>query len=63
MYKLTLGVLEQEYLDLDPAMIDCFEIYPDADFSDWHDESGHVQMDIFENNKSSLVVGTIKELP
>lgn len=63
MYKLVLGVLEQEYPDLDSAMEDCFEIYPDADFSNWNEKDKSTWMDIYENNKSSLVVGIIKELP
>ncbi len=63
MYLLNIGEIEQEYPDLDSAMVDCFEVYPDADFSNWNENENATWMNIYENNKtSSLIVGTITEI-
>ena len=62
MFKLILGTLEEEYPDLDAAMIDCFNIYPDADFSNWNEDETVTWMDIFENNSSDTVIGKIVEV-
>jgi hypothetical protein len=62
MYKLTLGAIEQNYPDLDSAMTDCFEIYPNADFSNWNEKDKFTWMDIYENNKTSVIIGTIQEV-
>jgi len=62
MYKLSLGVIEENYPDLDQAMEDCFLLFPDADFSNWNEDNNSTWMDIYENNKTSLIIGTIQEV-
>ena len=63
MFVLELGSIKEEYPDLDSAMIDCFEVYPDADFSDWHESGTQTWMVVYENNKTnSIAVGRILEV-
>lgn len=63
MFILELGSIKEEYPDLDSAMIDCFEVYPDADFSDWNELGTETWMTIYENNKTnSIIVGRITDV-
>lgn len=63
MFRMEIGAIVEIYLDLDSAMIDCFGVYPDADFSNWHETATETWMDIYEdNNITSSIVGRIIEI-
>ena len=62
MYKLQLGAIKETYDDLDSAMIDCFGIYPDADFSNWNSTTTETWMDIYMSCADNEIIGTIKEV-
>lgn len=63
MFTLEIGAIVQEYDELDSAIVDCFEIYPDADFSDWQEDTKASWMTIYENNDRKNIIGKIIELP
>ena len=60
MYIMTLDSISEKYDDLDQAMHDCFNIFPNASFSEWQETATETWMDIINND---IVVGKIFEVP
>jgi len=50
--------LEEQCNDIDQAMNMCFEIFPDADFKGWQENSSEAWLDIISDN---ITVGKIIE--
>ena len=44
-------------------MNDCFEVFPEADFSLWNENLVETWQDVFESRENRTVVGKIIELP
>jgi len=63
MFRLTIGVVWQDYPSLDSAMQDCMELFPSADFSLWNDSQTEVWQDVFESHENKTVIGKIVEFP
>lgn len=59
--QLILGSIEEHYDDIDSAMNDCFGIYPDAFFSEWHENGTETWLDIFASYADRTIVGRIME--
>jgi len=62
MYVIQIGVLENSEQNLDNSMNSCFDIFPEACFSDWNSNETESWLDIFEDSTKSKVIGKIFEV-
>ena len=58
MYIIVVDSIEEICNDIDSAMNMCFEIFPDAVFKGWHENSSESWLDIISDN---ITVGKIIE--
>ena len=58
MYTIVVDSIEEICNDIDSAMNMCFEIFPDAEFKGWNENSTESWLDIISENTT---VGKIIE--
>ena len=58
MYTIVVDSIEEICNDIDSAMNMCFEIFPDAEFKGWQENSSESWLDIISENTT---VGKIIE--
>lgn len=59
MLTLELMGTSEIYEDLDAAMKDCMEVFPDAEFSLWNDNQTTEWIDVFSSRTDRTIVGRI----
>lgn len=59
--RLEIGSLKETYDNIDLAMKDCLELYPEADFSWWNDAETTTWIDIYKDINDKTIVGKIFE--
>ena len=58
MYRIIVGSLEEQCIDVDQAMNMCFDIFPAAEFKGWNETESKTWLDIVNGND---IVGEIIE--
>ena len=59
MLTLELMGTSEEYDDLDAAMKDCMEVFPEAEFSLWNENQTTEWIDVFSSRADRIIVGRI----
>lgn len=62
MYTLQIESLSEKYDGIDRAMEDCFQLYPDADFSWWNSNENSSWIDIYRSSTDKTIIGKIVEV-
>jgi hypothetical protein len=62
MYTMRIDAIEEIYTNIDEAMHDCLEIFPEAFFSDWNEDNMNSWLDIFVSYSERTVIGRIYEI-